>query len=105
MSIQKNACSCPAIKCCQGFRFSIHGGGLGETISLKSAAAFEPLMNHLARLLFFPLIALTGSALAGPVAELQPGPTPASEEQNSRDLFAYETDYTSESDLTKHTGK
>ncbi|HEY6112088.1 MAG TPA: hypothetical protein VIV62_06210 [Chthoniobacterales bacterium] len=62
-------------------------------------------MNHLARLLFFPLIALTSSALAGPVAELQPGPTPASQEQNSRELFAYETDYTFESDFKNDNGK
>ena len=54
-------------------------------------------MKYIARLFFLSCIALTASAPGGPVPELQPAPTAA--EQNSRELFAYETSYTFESDF------
>jgi hypothetical protein len=56
-------------------------------------------MKHIFRLIFVPCLTLAASALGGPVSELQPGPTPASEEQASRELFAYETTYTFDSDF------
>ena len=54
-------------------------------------------MKHIARLFFLSCVALTASALGGPVPELQPAPTP--EEQNSHELFAYEGVYTFDSDF------
>jgi hypothetical protein len=54
-------------------------------------------MKHFSRLVFLASISLSASALAGPIVELQPAPTP--EEQNSRELFDYETTYTFESDF------
>ena len=49
------------------------------------------------------VFALSASALGGTVSELQPAPTP--EEQNSRELLAYETTYTFESGFRNDHGK
>jgi hypothetical protein len=57
-------------------------------------------MKHIWCLFF---VTLSASALGGTVSELQPAPTP--EEQNSRELFAYETTYTFESDIRNDHGK
>ena len=55
-------------------------------------------MKYLRRLFPLFLLLTASSALAGgPAVELQPAPTP--EEQNSRELLAYETTYTFESDF------
>jgi hypothetical protein len=54
---------------------------------------------------FFPLLLLASAAavFGGPAPEIQPSPTPA--EQNSRDLFDYELDYTGRSDFYDDHGK
>jgi hypothetical protein len=54
---------------------------------------------------FFPLLLLasTAAVFGGPAPEIQPSPTPA--EQNSRDLFDYELDYTGRSDFYDDHGK
>src|SRR5712691_7675226 len=51
-------------------------------------------MKHTPRLFFFLFLGLTASAVGGTVSELQPALTAASEEQNSRDIFAHDTTYT-----------
>jgi hypothetical protein len=60
-------------------------------------------MKYISRLSFLFVIALSASALGGTLSELQPAPTP--EEQNSRELFAYETTYTFESNFRDDNGK
>jgi hypothetical protein len=60
-------------------------------------------MKQIRRLFFLCTLAATASAWAGPFSELQPSPAP--EEQNSRELFAYETTYTLDSDFRNDHGK
>jgi hypothetical protein len=45
------------------------------------------------------------SALAGPVVETAPAPSPSPEEKNSTDIFDYETVYTGNSDFKDYHGK
>jgi hypothetical protein len=45
------------------------------------------------------LFGAVGSVVAGTSSEIQPSPAPSPEEQNSRDIFNYETTYTLSSDF------
>ncbi len=57
------------------------------------------------RLFFVTLfLGTVASALAG-TPEVQPGPSPASEDKNSRDLFDYEMNFTGDSDFRDDRGK
>ena len=62
-------------------------------------------MDNLRLALATVFLGLISPALAGTGLELQPGPSPSSEDRNSTELFNYETVYTGNSDFKDYRGK